>query len=355
MDADTGGHRVLIVLDARRQIVNRCPGRRVGNIYVERFIGAPQDVLDVESHFPFRGRPEAHAPSEVGRQREFRFDASAAQVGNHSRCLEDLPDFGRGIQEVGRAACDFHLHFRTIGETEGPFRGNVPQDTYVYADRSFGIAFEPGGYQGAISCLGEQFGVLSLPCGGQQSGDRIVRRFADGEHGARQVERTPGDRHADTYREFIPEFVGDRRLQCIGLQVDALDQMCSDPVVAPVHGRAVRGIKSQADGQIFGGFVIEIGVERRRNLVVRVGLDLRIAPVVVVRQVRCIGFDARDADREGESGGLEGGSRRVEVDRLGIEFHTCSHVSHSQLFCTQGIDLVAFGADRRCEQQGRDR
>ena len=77
--------------------------------------------------------------------------------------LEDLPDFGRGIQEVGRAACDFHLHFRTIGETEGPFRGNVPQDTYVYADRSFGIAFEPGGYQGAISCLGEQFGVLSLP------------------------------------------------------------------------------------------------------------------------------------------------------------------------------------------------
>ena len=138
------------------------------------------------------------------------------------------------------------------------------------------------------------------------------------------------------------------------MQVDALDQMCSDPVVAPVHRRAVRGIKSQADGQIFGGFVVEIGVERRRNLVVRVGLDLRIAPVVVVRQVRCIGFDARDADREGESGGLEGGSRRVEVDRLGIEFHTCSHVSHSQLFCTQGIDLVAFGADRRCEQQGRD-
>ncbi len=69
LDADTGGHRVLIVLDARRQIVNRCPGRRVGNIYVERFIGAPQDVLDVESHFPLRGRSEAHAPSEVGRQR----------------------------------------------------------------------------------------------------------------------------------------------------------------------------------------------------------------------------------------------------------------------------------------------
>ena len=134
------------------------------------------------------------------------------------------------------------------------------------------------------------------PCPGQQSGDRIVRRFADGEHGARQVERTPGDRHADTYREFIPEFVGDRRLQCIGLQVDALDQMCSDPVVAPVHRRAVRGIKSQADGQIFGGFVVEIGVERRRNLVVRVGLDLRIAPVVVVRQVRWIGFDECDVD-----------------------------------------------------------
>ena len=115
-------------------------------------------------------------------------------------------------------------------------------------------------------------------------------------------------RHADTYREFIPEFVGDRRLQCIGLQVDALDQMCSDPVVAPVHRRAVRGIKSQADGQIFGGFVVEIGVERRRNLVVRVGLDLRIAPVVVVRQVRCIGFDARDADREGEVGRFGSGS-----------------------------------------------
>ena len=117
------------------------------------------------------------------------------------------------------------------------------------------------------------------------------------------------------------------------------------PVVAPVHRRAVGREEAHADRKPFDGFVVEVDVQRGGEFVVRLLDGPRRVVVVQVgqRTIAHVGGDARGADRDIELRLLERCGRRVEEDRLRVELHGRTHVSHGGLSGRHVVDLVAFG------------
>ena len=229
----------------------------------------------------------------------------------------------------------FHVQTRPPGHADRPFVGDVPQETGVHAYGHIGIALEFGRYQrpvhGAVEvafgaferlegalCLLQLLLVSLFLCAVGQGrnhafelcdsrlglGDARVDRAGDksaahrgGEQRPRQVEIAPRNRQTRTDRKTVADFVRNGGLEGEGREVDLLHEVRSRPVVAPVHRGTVGGVETQSDGQPLGGFVVEIDVDRGRELIV--GFLGRAALVTVFqrrqRTIADIGENARHA------------------------------------------------------------
>ena len=105
---------------------------------------------------------------------------------------------------------------------------------------------------------------------------------------------------------MFAEFERDGRLEIVGLEVDRLDELRPRPVVAPVHRGAERRVESQADRHPVQRLVVEIGVERGCDLVVRREVPgLGLARVVGQGGISGFRVYSRDADRKVELRALE--------------------------------------------------
>ena len=354
LPAETEDQRVFVILD-RVDVVEQ------QLFFIERdvevLVRAPAHPLQIDGKLPLGGRTEAHGPRHVGRQGKFGGEGALIQTGNEGFVelvvdpLEHLFDLRREEGHLGRALLGFHHHFRAVGEADRPLLVDVPHQADIDPDGGLGAPLELGRDDRPVAGCGEQRGVLALPVGGQHGGDLRVGRRPHREQRARKIELAPRDHQPRADAELVPEFVGYGRLDRVGRQVDALNQVGAGPVVAPAHRGAVGGGEADADGQVLSGLVVEVGVQGRRNFIVRIGLD-RLRPRVVVGSgVGHVGFDARDADRDVEFRALKGCGRRIEVDGFGVELHARSDVSHAGLLGTQGVYLIPFGRGRcRSEQ-----
>ena len=298
--------------------------------------------MQVDGELPLFGRTECDGPGEVGRQGEFGVERAFVQARDKSRGAHDLLDLGRVVVHLRRAFLDFHIQARTVVETECPLFVHVPHDTDVDAYGNLCVTGQFGRKKCIVACVRKQRGVLSHTVGRENPGDGIVRRGAYGEHGARKIEVAPGDGQTRTYREFVADFIrhGGLNLEC--REVDVLNEVRTGPVRRPFHGRAERCGEVDADAQPLGGFVVEIDVHRGRNLVVGLRFYAVFARIVDVA-VSYVGGNSRDAGRNIEFGGLESGCRRVEMQRLRVEFERGAHVAHTVLFRGEIVYLITLG------------
>ena len=220
------------------------------------------------------------------------------------------------------AFAHFHVQTRPPGHADRPFVGDVPQETGIHAYGHIGIALEFGRHQRPVHGAVEiAFGAFERLEGHSRLGERVagehsavdcplklgdirVDRAGDksaahrgGEQRPRQVEIAPRNRQTRTDRKTVADLVRNGGLESEGREVDLLHEVRSRPVVAPVHRGAVGGVETQSDGQPLGGFVVEIDVDRGRELIVGF---LGCAALVTVfqrrqRTIADIGENARHA------------------------------------------------------------
>ena len=360
--ADADRQRVGVVLVAGQRHDGRVVGR-IDELDVEPVIGAPEDILQVDGKLPLRRRAEADAPRERGGERKFGLYHGRGEVlqrgelGSLEQLTENLTDGGVVNRLEGDGArVDLHAQLRAVGEAERPLLVDVPHDAGVDADGHLGVSLEGERHEASVAGHLEDVG--------QRRHGRLQRPHEqlvlgvvgpDGEQRAREVERTPGHHQTGAHRDVLADAEADGRLEVVGREVDGLHQMGTRPVVAPVHRGAKGGVEGQTHRHPVERLVVDVGVEGRRDFVVRGEVALgRGARVVGQRGVGGLRGDARDADRDVEFRLLEGSGGRVEPHGLGVELHGRTDVSHTVLLRGEVVYLVSFGRGReRCRRGGQ--
>ena len=335
------------------------------------------------------------------RQRQLGREGSPIQSGNHlaaaghrAQRVEQrkvLLRLGRNVAERRTAAAHLHIHARTPRHAQRPLGIDIPHDARIDAYGHIGRAFEPcrhqrfagmirreitgsgigltdisvqsGDLSGELGRRGQLLQLIDLclqlaRCQLKASGCRGTSR-RDGKHRTRQIEITPRDHQTRTDRHPVAELERHGRLHGIGRQIDLLHQIRTGTVVAPVHRRAVGREETQADGPAVGRFVVEIGVDRRRHLVV--GLPLgTVARIETVlhrgrRGIGTIGKDSRSADRQVEFRILERRGSGVEEDGFRIEFHGRADMAHTRLAGREVVYLIALGPKTGRRDDGHEK
>ena len=311
--AEAECQRVGVVFVAGGDRQDRKIRRRIEDLDIELVVCAPQHVLQIDGKLPFRHGAEADAPGQRCRERKFGFhdcrgDCRGIDVEFRKKLSQD--GLNRRIvdgRHVDRAGIHLHLEFRTIGHAERPLFVDVPHDAEIHPDGHFGLAFETQRHDVAVACQLEDvrsarsYDLYDVV----QRGVLGIRR-SDGQHRTRKVEFTPRHHQAGADGEVFADFERHRRLEIVGLEVDGLHELRSGPIVAPVHRRTEGGVESQADRHPVQRLVVEIGVERGCDLVVRREVPgLGLARVVGQGGISGFRVYSRDADRKVELRALE--------------------------------------------------